>query len=145
MRDTRLQKRTQESCRARVRGLSVTYPCKAAVSTVSSTALGQPSTFHLHFLPSPLRSALPSQQDSCSSGSLLLDSEWNNRVLLSTGAPQFYCNNNNYWWKPLHYFPKLQVRYPVPCSHSRVSDYSPYWKMLCTFKENYSSVFLLKT
>lgn len=33
MRDTSLQKRTQESCRARMRRLLVTYPCKAAVST----------------------------------------------------------------------------------------------------------------
>lgn len=76
MRDTSLQKRTQESCRARMRRLLVTYPCKAAVSTLSSTALGQPSTFYLHFLPSPPWSALPSQQDFCSSGSLLLGRQW---------------------------------------------------------------------
>lgn len=76
LRDTRLQKLTQESQWAQMRGLSVTYQGKAAVSTVSSTALGQPSTFYLHFLPFPLRSALPSQQDSSSSGSLLLDRQW---------------------------------------------------------------------
>lgn len=113
-------------------------------------ALGQISTFYLHFSLClhflfsswlcPAFTARSSQQWF----PLARDSEEHNRVVLSAGAPRIYCNNNNYWWKPLSYFPKLQVRYPVPCSHSRVSNYSPHWKMLYTFKENYSSVFLLK-
>lgn len=44
---------------------------------------------------------------------------------------------------PLHCFPKLQVRYPPTCSHSRVIIF-PTEKCFVLFQENYSSVFLLK-